>query len=121
MPASVGRTTAAGATVMSIGGQRQVPHTYWHLLARRDVLAGLLFVGVALLGLWLSRDYPIGTALRMGTGYVPRLLCWALHGRGVIILGQGLRQPAPPLRTTAGRWRPVRPVPIETFAPGRPL
>src|SRR6476661_7747353 len=75
MPASAGRTTAAGATVMSIGGQSQVPHTYWHLLARRDVLAGLLFVGVALLGLWLSRDYPIGTALRMGTGYVPRLLC----------------------------------------------
>src|SRR3954471_21744194 len=91
MPASAGRTTAAGATVMSIGGQSQVPHTYWHLLARRDVLAGLLFVGVALLGLWLSRDYPVGTALRMGTGYVPRLLCWALLGLGCLILVQGLR------------------------------
>src|SRR3954451_15556402 len=90
MPASAGRTTAAGATVMSIGGQSQVPHTYWHLLARRDVLAGLLFVGVALLGLWLSRDYPIGTALRMGTGYVPRLLCWILLGLGAIVLVQGL-------------------------------
>src|SRR3954464_6726876 len=91
MPASAGRTTAAGATVMSIGGQSQVPHTYWHLLARRDVLAGLLFVGVALLGLWLSRDYPIGTALRMGTGYVPRLLCWILLGLGTVVLVQGLR------------------------------
>src|ERR1041384_4014646 len=90
MPASPGRTTAAGATVMSIVGQRQVPHTYWHLLARRDVLAGLLFIGVALLGLWLSRDYPIGTALRMGTGYVPRLLCWILLALGAAVALQGV-------------------------------
>jgi putative tricarboxylic transport membrane protein len=61
------------------------------VLARRDVLAGLMFVGVALFGLWLSRDYPIGTALRMGTGYVPRLLCWVLLGLGVVVLVQGLR------------------------------
>src|SRR5712692_8686541 len=61
------------------------------MLARKNVLAGLLFVAVAALGLWLSRDYPIGTALRMSTGYVPRLLCWLLLGLGVIILAQGLR------------------------------
>jgi putative tricarboxylic transport membrane protein len=77
---------------MSIGGQSEIPQTFRHLLARRDVLAGLLFVGVALLGLWLSRDYPIGTALRMGTGYVPRLLCWLLLGLGAIVLVQGLRE-----------------------------
>src|SRR5262249_32013279 len=58
----------------------------------KDVLAGLLFIGVALFGLWLSRDYPIGTALRMGTGYVPRLLCWVLFGLGVVVLVQGLRE-----------------------------
>src|SRR5215813_13958945 len=61
-------------------------------LTRKDVLSGLLFVGVALAGLWLSRDYPIGTALRMGTGYVPRLLCWILLGLGTVILVQGLRE-----------------------------
>ena len=95
---------------MSIGGQSQVPHTYWHLLARRDVLAGLLFVGVALLGLWLSRDYPIGTALRMGTGYVPRLLCWILLGLGAVVLVQGLRaaQTERPLSSAdMSAWRPV--------------
>src|SRR3954447_16133025 len=110
MPASAGRTTAAGATVMSIGGQRQGPHTYWHLLARRDVLAGLLFVGVALLGLWLSRDYPIGTALRMGTGYVPRLLCWILLGLGAVVLVQGMREGQAERRVDFGDrsgWRPV--------------
>src|SRR4030081_729366 len=92
MPASAGMTTAASATVMSIGRQSEVPHTFWRLLARRDVLAGLMFIGVAALGLWLSRNYPIGTALRMGTGYVPRLLCWILMGLGAIVLVQGLRE-----------------------------
>src|SRR5215470_18586315 len=81
-----------------------------HLLTRKDVLSGLLFVGVALFGLWLSRDYPIGTALRMGTGYVPRLLCWILLGLGIVVLVQGLREPLPPLPLSFGSsttWRPV--------------
>jgi putative tricarboxylic transport membrane protein len=81
-----------------------------HLLARKDVLAGLLFVAVALAGLWLSRDYPIGTALRMGTGYVPRLLCWILLALGTVILVQGLRDGQAERRISSGAgsaWRPV--------------
>jgi Tripartite tricarboxylate transporter TctB family len=77
---------------MSFGDQSKASGAaILQVLARRDVLAGLMFVGVALFGLWLSRDYPIGTALRMGTGYVPRLLCWILLGLGVVELVQGLR------------------------------
>jgi hypothetical protein len=56
------------------------------------VLAGLMFIGISALGLWVSRHYPVGTALRMGTGYVPRLLCWILLGLGAAILLQGLRE-----------------------------
>jgi putative tricarboxylic transport membrane protein len=63
----------------------------WQVLTHKHVLSGLMFSGIAILGLWLSRDYPIGTALRMGTGYVPRLLCWILLGLGCLILVQGLR------------------------------
>jgi hypothetical protein len=62
------------------------------------------------LGLWLSRDYPIGTALRMGTGYVPRLLCWILLGLGTVVLVQGLRaaQTERPLSSAdMSAWRPV--------------
>ena len=69
------------------------------MLARKNVLAGLMFIGVAAFGLWLSRDYPIGTALRMGTGYVPRLLCWILLGLGALVLVQGLRDGRTPQRT----------------------
>ena len=78
---------------MSLGKeQSNSSHPFWRVLGRKDVLAGLLFIAVAALGLWLSRDYPIGTALRMGTGYVPRLLCWLLLGLGAVILVQGLRE-----------------------------
>lgn len=62
------------------------------MLQRKNVLSGLMFIAVATLGLWASRDYPIGTALRMNTGYVPRLLCWLLMGLGAIVLVQGLRE-----------------------------
>ena len=67
-------------------------HPALRVLARKNVLAGLMFVGVAALALWLSHNYPIGTALRMGTGYVPRLLCWILMGLGAVVLVQGLRE-----------------------------
>ena len=69
---------------------QQIPPSPWRYLARKNVLAGLMFVGVATFGLWISRNYPIGTTLRMGTGYVPRLLCWILLGLGLVIFLQGL-------------------------------
>jgi putative tricarboxylic transport membrane protein len=72
--------------------QLSSPHPALRILTRKNVLAGLMFIAVAALGLWLSRSYPVGTALRMGTGYMPRLLCWILMGLGAIVLVQGLRQ-----------------------------
>src|SRR2546427_9890092 len=80
------------------------------MLARKNVVAGLLFIGVAVLGLWLSRDYPIGTALRMGTGYVPRLLCWLLLGLGAVVLVQGLREAQDARPLSAGDISALRPV-----------
>ena len=86
------------------------PHRFWRMLARKDVLAGLLFIGVAVFGLWLSRDYPIGTALRMGTGYVPRLLCWLLFALGAVVLVQGLREAQDPRALSSGDVSALRPV-----------
>ena len=87
--------------------QRTVGPSRWDILARADVLSGLLFVAIAVFGLWASRNYPVGTAFRMGTGYMPRLLCWLLLGLGVIVLVQGLRQQAVPLRSSPQAWRAV--------------
>jgi putative tricarboxylic transport membrane protein len=91
--------------------QQQPPSApAWQMLTRKDVLAGLLFMVLAAFGLWVSRDYAIGTAFRMGTGYVPRLLCWTLLGLGAVVLLQGLRE-VPAERRVSGRraivWRPV--------------
>jgi len=85
--------------------QRPATPSPWDTLARADVLSGLLFIAIAAFGLWASRTYPVGTALRMGTGYMPRLLCWLLLGLGVIVLAQGLRQPAAPVRSSPQAWR----------------
>lgn len=64
----------------------------WEILNNRTVLSGLMFAGIGLFGLYVSRNYPVGTATDMGTGYVPRLLCWTLVGLGAIILLQGYRE-----------------------------
>jgi len=81
-----------------------------HILMRKDVLTGLLFMVFAAFGLWLSRDYPIGTAVRMGTGYIPRLLCWILLGLGALIALQGgvaKARGADLQVSVAGAWQPV--------------
>ena len=98
---------------MTIESPKTAPsHHALHTLARKNVLAGLMFIAIAALGLWVSRDYPIGTALRMGTGYVPRLLCWILMGLGAAIAVQGLREKdAPPERTS---WRQLMPIAVVT-------
>jgi putative tricarboxylic transport membrane protein len=90
--------------------QTRSSHRFSRMLARRDVLAGLLFIGVAVFGLWLSRDYPIGTALRMGTGYVPRLLCWVLFGLGAVVLVQGLREAQDARALSSGDVSALRPL-----------
>jgi hypothetical protein len=71
---------------------RAAPNHILHILGNRNVLAGLLFIAIAMLGFWEARDYAVGTALRMGTGYVPRLLCWMLTALGAVILLQGVRE-----------------------------
>jgi putative tricarboxylic transport membrane protein len=85
-------------------------------LAQKDVLAGLMFMAIAVLGLWLSRNYPIGTALRMGTGYVPRLLCWILLVLGGLVLIQGLRARERDLDGPPLRLRPLLLIPLALVA-----
>jgi hypothetical protein len=80
-------------------------------------MAGLLLIAVALFGLYLSHDYPIGTALRMGTGYVPRLLCWILLALGLLVLVIGLRPAQPPAGPFAGQnLRPIILAPLSLLA-----
>ena len=92
--------------------QSQKP-PWLRLLNRKDVLAGLLFMAMAVVGLWVSRNYPIGTALRMSTGYVPRLLLWVLLLLGGVILISGIRSTDNEGELgPGGSWRPIILIPI---------
>ncbi len=65
-------------------------HPLLKALTRKNVLAGLMFIAIAAFGLWLSRDYNVGTLRRMGTGFMPQALCWLLLGLGATVVVQGL-------------------------------
>lgn len=71
----------------------------------QDLLCGLVFALIGAFGLWIARDYPVGTPARLGTGVFPRILCWGLIGTGGIIFVKGLLTDGP--RLTGWAWRPV--------------
>ena len=54
----------------------------------QDFWAGLLFLGLGLLAVYIARDYPIGRAMRMGPGYFPTYLGWLMAFLGVIVAGR---------------------------------
>jgi hypothetical protein len=62
------------------------------LLGNKDVWAGLLLIAVGAGAILVARDYPFGTALRMGPGYFPVMLGALLILFGVAILAVGLRR-----------------------------
>ncbi len=58
----------------------------------RDVWAGLMFIGTGAAALFVAREYPFGTALRMGPGYFPRVLGGILILFGICVTITGLRR-----------------------------
>lgn len=51
----------------------------------QDVLAGLLFAAFGGAALYFGQSYSFGSATRMGPGYLPTVLGWALIGIGAFI------------------------------------
>ena len=61
------------------------------LRSNKDFLAGLMFIGIGAMAMFISRDYPMGSALRMGPGYFPMVLGGIMVGFGIIVMIQGLK------------------------------
>jgi hypothetical protein len=61
----------------------------------KDVWAGLMFVAVGLGAIVVARDYPFGSALRMGPGFFPTLLGGILVLFGIYVVARGLRRHQP--------------------------
>lgn len=52
----------------------------------RDVVAGLFLVLMAAIGLWLNQDHNLGSARRMGPGYMPWMVFLLLAGLGALVI-----------------------------------
>jgi len=75
------------------------------LVGNRDFLAGLVFVLIGVLAVAVARDYPMGTAMRMGSGYFPTVLGAILVLLGAWVMARGLRS-GEPVKGAWG-WKPL--------------
>jgi hypothetical protein len=58
--------------------------------APKDFWAGVMFIAFAAVALYVSRDYSLGTAVRMGPGYFPMLLAGVLALVGAVLVVRSL-------------------------------
>jgi len=66
-------------------------------LNTKDLISAGLLIGLAVIGLWLNGDHNLGTARRMGPGYMPMLVFWLQIGLGSLVLFFGLFNGPDPL------------------------
>lgn len=57
----------------------------------RDFFAGLLYILTGVVAMVIARDYPFGSALRMGPGYFPTVLGGIMVAFGIAVLIMGVR------------------------------
>lgn len=55
----------------------------------KDILSGVIMLTLALVGFWLNTDHALGSARRMGPGYMPMLTFWILGGIGAFVIFMG--------------------------------
>ena len=68
---------------------------------QKDFWSGILFIAFGCLGLWLGRDYAIGSLSRMGPGFFPMTMSVALIGIGGFLTMRSLVVPGEPVERIA--------------------
>jgi hypothetical protein len=71
----------------------------------KDFLSGLMFIAFGLAALYFGRKLAMGTAVRMGPGYVPHMLAYIMMGLGFLITIVALVTAGEPAE--APKWRPI--------------
>lgn len=69
----------------------------------RDFWAGLLYIGIGAAALYVARDYSVGSSVRMGPGYFPRILGGLLALLGAAAVVRSLVKPGEPVGAIA--WK----------------
>jgi len=72
---------------------------------QEDFWAGIMFAGFGALAIWLSTDYPLGTAARMGPGYFPTYLGGIMLLLGAIVALMALKTEG--AKITPFAWKPM--------------
>ena len=71
----------------------------------KDFLSGVMFVAFGLAALYFGQKLAVGTPVRMGPGYVPRMLSYIMLGLGAVICVVAMFSPSE--RAEAPQWRPI--------------
>lgn len=74
-------------------------------LFSKDLWSGLMFAGFGVLALIMGSNLAFGTAIRMGPGYVPRMLSYILIALGIAIVVRAVIAPGEPIERL--RWKPI--------------
>ncbi len=71
----------------------------------KDFLSGLMFIGFGLLALYFGQKLALGTPVRMGPGWVPRMLALVMMGLGGLICVIALVAGSDPVEKP--KWKPI--------------
>lgn len=74
---------------------------------QEDFWAGMMFVAFGALAIYLSQDYPMGTASRMGPGYFPTYLGAIMLVLGLIVALTALRPSSEATTLKGFAWKPA--------------
>jgi len=60
------------------------------LRSNKDFFAGLLFIAIGVFAMVVAQNFPMGSAVRMGPGYFPRVLSGIMIAFGLYVMVRGL-------------------------------
>jgi len=70
------------------------------LPSSKDFWSGMMLIAIGAVAVFIARDYPFGTALRMGAGFFPVVLGVVLVLFGLYFVVRGMHDPA----KIEGKW-----------------
>lgn len=76
-----------------------------YLKGPNDLMAGAALAALSSFCWLLAADLPLGTATRMGPGFIPIGLCWIGIGLGALLIVRAFVVDGPPLESWA--WSPL--------------